>query len=184
MGESVDAASTVDTYELALGVLASTPAALVALVEPLPAEVWMWSPAPGEWSPRDVLEHLLHVETAVIPVRVRGMLAEDGAPLASPKPASPPAQSTSPVEMLAAWQSARAENLAFLRTLEPEQLAQTGQHPRYGRISAREHIIEWAYHDLEHVRQLHATIEARLYPAIGGFQALYPPPYSVREPAS
>lgn len=184
MAETVDAANTVGTYELALGVLTSTSATLGTLAESLPAEVWTWSPAPGEWSPRDVLAHLLHVETAVIPVRVRGMLAEDGAPLASPNPTSASAHSTPPTEMLSAWRSARADNLAFLRTLMPAQLTQAGEHPRYGRISVREHIIEWAYHDLEHLRQLQATIEAWLYPAIGGFRDLYPPPYPASEPAS
>lgn len=175
-------AETTDTYELALGVLTSTPAQIAALFEPLSPEVWAWSPAPGEWSPRDVLVHMLYVETAVIPVRVRQMLDADGAALARPEPASesaPPAQTD---VLLAAWQSARAENLTFLRSLTPAQLAQGGIHSTYGRITAREHITEWAYHDLEHLRQLHATIEARLYPAIGGFRALYSPPYPTDEP--
>lgn len=175
---------TADTYQLALGVLASTPAMLAALLELLSPDDWTWSPAPEEWSPQHVLAHLLHVETSVIPMRVRRMLEADGAPLASPEPASASAQLTTPTEMLAAWRSARAENLAFLRPLTPEQLAQAGKHPRYGRISAREHITEWAYHDLEHLRQLQATIEARLYPAIGGFRALYQPPYPTDEPVS
>lgn len=179
-----DTADTIDTYELALDILASTPAMLDALLQPLPPAMWTRSPAAGEWSPREVLAHMLHVETAVIPVRVRRMLAEDGASLATSEPASASAQPASALEMLAAWRSARADNLAFLRTLTPVQLAQGGQHPRYGRISAREHIVEWAYHDLEHLRQLHATIEALLYPAIGGFHALYPPPYSADESAS
>lgn len=175
-------AQTVDTYQLALGVLASTPAVLAALLEPLSPDDWAWSPAPGEWSAHDVLAHLLHIETAVIPARVRQMLEEDGAPLASAQPPNAEAQPKTPAEMLAAWRSARAENLAFLRTLTPTQLAQAGVHPRYGRISAREHIIEWGYHDLEHLRQLQATVEARLYPAIGAFRALFPPPYPTDEP--
>lgn len=162
--------------------LATTPAILVALLEPLPLDAWTWSPAPGEWSPHDVMAHLLHVETAVIPVRVRQMLEADGAPLASPEPTSAAAHLTTPTEMLAAWRAARAKNLAFLRTLTPAQLAQAGEHPRYRRISVREHITEWAYHDLEHLRQLHATVEARLYPAIGGFSGLYHPPYPTDKP--
>lgn len=177
MAESADTMNTAGTYEFALGMLASTPTTLVALLESVPEEMWTWSPAPGEWSPQEVVAHLLYVETAVIPVRVRWMLEADGAPLASPTPASASAVSPTPAEMLAAWRSARAENLAFLRALTPEQLAHAGEHPRYGRISAREHIIEWAYHDGEHLRQLLATVEARLYPAIGAFHALYPPPY-------
>ena len=172
---------TADTYELALGVLAGAPAALDALLAPLPPGGWIWSPAPGEWSPQDVLAHLLHVETAVIPVRVRRMIEADGAPLASSAPA---AEAGTPEEMLTAWRAAREQNLAFLRTLTPTQLAQGGVHPRYGRISAREHITEWAYHDLEHLRQLQATLEALLYPAIGGFRALYSPPYLTEGPST
>lgn len=166
--------ATTDTYALALDVLASTPASLSSLLDSLPPGVWAWSPAPEEWSPREVLAHMLRIETAVIPARVRAMVETDGVALSS----APVAETmATPAEMLAAWRTARAENLAFLRALTPEQLAHNGQHPTYGRITAREHIVEWAYHDLEHVRQLQATLEARLYPAIGGFRALYSAPY-------
>ncbi len=178
--------ATDDTYQLALGVLASTPAALAAVVAPLGQADWAWSPAPGDWSPRVVMVHLLHIETAVIPVRVRRMVEEDGAPLASAEAAGEAVQRMTPTELLAAWRSARAENVAFLRALTPTQLARTGEHRQYGRISAREHITEWAYHDLEHVRQLQATVEGRLYPGIGGFRALYAQPFPARatdEPA-
>lgn len=168
------ASDTTDAYALALDALASTPAALSAFLESLPADVWAWSPAPGEWSPREILAHMLHIETAVIPARVRAMVETDGVALSS----APTAEMTgTSAEMLAAWRAARTENLAYLRALTPEQLAHGGEHPTYGRISAREHIVEWAYHDLEHVRQLQATLEARLYPAIGGFRALYSFPY-------
>lgn len=163
-----------DIYQLALGVLAGTPASLTTLLRTMPPNVQTWSPAPNEWSPSDVLGHMLHVETAVIPVRLRHMLAEGADSFPSVAPAPVPGTVE---EMLDSWRVARDENLLFLRTLTPAQLNRSGQHPHYGRISVREHIIEWAYHDLEHLRQLQAILEARLYPAIGGFQALYNPPY-------
>ncbi|HET9981275.1 MAG TPA: DinB family protein [Ktedonobacterales bacterium] len=173
---NASAGDTTDAYALALDVLASTPTVLSALLESLPADVWAWSPAPGEWSPQEIVAHMLHIETAVIPVRVRAMVETDGAALSG---ASPAETTGTPAEMLAAWRTARAENLAYLRALTPEQLTHGGEHPTYGRISAREHIVEWAYHDLEHTRQLQATLEARLYPAIGGFRALYSAPYPI-----
>lgn len=166
--------NSADTYDLALGVLASTPASLAALLAPLTPDLWAWSPSPGEWTPQEMLAHLLHIETKVIPVRVRRMIEQDGAPLSGADPAAAP---TTPAETLSAWRAAREKSLAFLRTLTPEQLEHSGEHPRYGRITAREHIIEWAYHDLDHIRQLQATIEARLHPGIGGFRALYSAPY-------
>lgn len=168
----------VDRYAVALGVLAATPAALTALLEPLPAALWDFSPAPGEWTPSQTLTHMLSVETIIIPVRVRAMLAEDGAPMLRPAAEAPAAP---PAETLRAWRAARAENLTFLRGLTPEQLARAGLHRHYGSITAREHIIEWAYHDLDHLRALQATIEACLYPEIGGFRALYPQPFPASE---
>ncbi|HEU0028343.1 MAG TPA: DinB family protein [Ktedonobacterales bacterium] len=170
-----------DLYGIALDVLAGTPASLVALLQPLPREIWEWSPAEGEWTPFEMLTHMLNVETGVIPVRVRHMLVEDGAPMPRSKE---DISFGTPEETLQAWRDARDANLTFLRGLTPSQLERTGAHPRYGPISAREHIIEWAYHDLEHLRQLQATIEARLYPDIGGFQALYGPPYPSGEQPS
>ncbi|HZC06211.1 MAG TPA: DinB family protein [Ktedonobacterales bacterium] len=170
-----------DLYDLSLGVLDATPAALSALLEPVPQDLWEWSPAPDEWSISQLLAHMLHVETAVIPVRVRRMIEQDDAPLVAGGAAAP---TSSPRETLAAWMAAREQNLAFLKALTPAQLAHGGIHPRYGRITAREHIIEWAYHDLEHLRQLEATIEMRLYPAIGGFRALYQAPYPGGEQSS
>ncbi len=167
-----------DPYELALDVMAGTPSSLFALLAPLAPYPWEWSPAPGEWTPYKTLAHLLHVETAVIPARVRQMLEEDGAALVNPpEPAAP----GTPKETLQAWREARQANLTFLRGRTSTELARSGIHPRYGRISAREHIIEWAYHDLDHLRQLQATIEAYLYPAIGGFHALYSQPYPTDE---
>lgn len=167
-----------ELYELALSTLAATPAALDALLERLPDELWAWSPAPDEWSLQQVLAHLLHIETAVIPVRVRQMIERDGAALA---PGGEPAATQAPAETLRAWREARQRNLAFLRALTPAQLAQSGEHAEFGRISAREHIVEWAYHDLEHLRQAQATVEARLYPGIGAFRRLYHPPYPPSE---
>lgn len=167
-----------DQYELAILLLSSTPAALDALLGRLPQDVWRWSPAPGEWSPYETLTHLLHVETAVFPVRVRQMIDQEGAPLAS---GGEPAAAPPPYEALRAWRHMREQNLAMLNTLTPEQLARSGEHREYGRISAREHIVEWAYHDLEHLRQLQAIVEARLYPGIGVFRQLYSPPYPLSE---
>lgn len=170
-----DTPAALDTYALALTTLAATPTSLTALLTGLSADLWTWSPAPGEWSLSETLAHMLDVETIIIPVRVRAMLANDGA--AMPTPVEVAAKPATPEETLRAWQAARAANLDFLRTFAPDQLGRAGIHPRLGRITAREHIVEWAYHDLEHLRQMQATIEAALYPDIGGFHGLYSPPF-------
>lgn len=160
--------------ERALVVLSATALAIPALVEPLHADLLERSPAPGEWSPREILGHLLYVE-GLLQERVRRMAEGPGEIEMPPGPPAPPPD---PVEVsLERWRALRRETLAWLASLDQSQLGRIGIHRRYGRISVQEHVAEWAYHDLEHLRQLAAAIEADLYPGIGGWRALYPAPY-------
>jgi hypothetical protein len=61
--------------------------------------------------------------------------------------------------------------------LGPPELEPASVSPRFGRITAHEQIDEWAYHDLDHLRQLVAAIETDLYPRIAGHRRLYRPPF-------
>lgn len=164
---------TINAFACALDVLEATPTGVRALVAALPPALLDAQPIAEQWSVRDVLAHLLHVETVVIRPRIERMLAEDD-PLLTAAP--PPAPMRDVNETLAAWADARAANLPFLRALTPAQLARTARHPRYGTISVRDHVVEWAYHDQDHLRQIAAIIQAALYPEMGVFQTLYPRP--------
>lgn len=93
-----------------------------------------------------------------------------------PKGAPAPAPAT-PSVSLSEWRRERGNTLAWLPVLGPAELERAGLSPRFGRITAREQIDEWAYHDLDHLRQLLAAIETHLYSRIGGYQRLYPPPF-------
>ena len=74
------------------------------------------------------------------------------------------------------WADARAANLVWLRHLTPEQRSHVVKHPRYGEVSVDTYVAEWAYHDLDHLRQILAVLATDLYPHIGPFQALYTDP--------
>ena len=158
----------------ALGVMRAMRTAFDAVVKSVPAEVLERRPAPGEWSPREVLGHLLYVED-LLRARVESMIADDDdVPMPRGAAAPPPG---APLDSLVAWRAARAETLAWLSTLGPAELERAGVSARFGRITAREQVAEWAYHDLDHIRQLLAAIESNLYPSISGYQRLYPPPF-------
>jgi hypothetical protein len=163
----------VDSYACALELLAIAPVATRTLVSALPEELRKRPPSTDAWSVVDILAHLVHVETVVIRPRMQQMLDEDCPVFAT---APPPAPARESQTMLDEWAASRAVNLHFLRNLTPEQLARTGRHARYGLIQVREHVIEWAYHDQDHLRQVVAIIQSTLYPDIGGFRALYAPP--------
>jgi hypothetical protein len=171
---SIEPAQLIDPFDQALAILATTPEVLPRLVASIAPGLTDTRPAPEEWSPREILGHLRYVE-GLLRDRIGRMVEGPGE---EAMPPGPPAPEPGPVEeSLAAWLAARRESLAWLRSLRPEQLERAGIHRRYGRITVREHVVEWGYHDLEHLRQLAATVEAALYPAIGGWRALYPPPY-------
>ena len=160
-------------FERALDILAGTPAVLSAVVTSLPRSAADERPAEGAWSPREVLAHLLHAETQGIGPRVKRAAEQDNLEY---EPGPPQPEPGDPRKMSNQWADARAANLQWLRTLTPEQRAHVVQHPRYGPISVDTYVAEWAYHDLDHLRQILAVLAADLYPHIGPFQSLYSPP--------
>lgn len=162
-----------DSFQDALAILAAPPPALAAFLAALPPELAARRPAADAWSAHEVLQHVRTVED-VVGARIRQMLQEDDPQLISVAP--PAAADAAPAAVLADWQAARAANLRLLESLTEAQRKRTGRHPRYGAISVAEHVVEWAYHDLDHTRHILAALQSELYPAIGPFQALYPPP--------
>ncbi len=162
-----------DSFQHALDLMAMTPGLLRVMVTAQPRGALDRKPIADGWSAREVFAHMLHVETAVIAPRIRLMLAEYDPDL----PVTPAAPAPGEVDaLLTAWLWERNATLAFLHRLASEQLTRTGRHRQWGRITVREHVVKWAYHDLDHVRQILATLQAELYPDIGGFQSLYPRP--------
>jgi hypothetical protein len=161
-----------DAVARALEVLAATPPILRALAEAGSAETLARRPSPEGWSAREVLAHLWRTET-FLGSRIRSILEQDEPEL------GPPAYGQAPAELgtlLDEWEAARARNLALFRSLTTAQHARAGRHPRHGRITIGVHVAEAAYHDLDHLRQVMAGWQVELYPSIGSFQGLYPPP--------
>lgn len=153
--------------------MAGTPAVLRAVVENLAAGALDRQSTDDGWSPRQVLGHLLFAEREIIGPRLRRVAEEDGVLVLPSPPAPPPGD---PTDMLDEWIAARASNLRWLHTLASEQLAHASVHPRHGRVTLEEHVVEWAYHDLDHLRQILGTLAADLYPHMGAWQSLYAPP--------
>jgi DinB superfamily len=161
-----------EPFERALHVLASTQTTLTALVTICQENRAIDSRVNAEaWSPRQVLAHLLVVERDVIPSRLLRLAEEDGltfAPTAQPSALSEDVES-----LLREWIAERTSNLRWLRTLLPKARAHKSIHPRHGPITLDQHVVEWAYHDLDHLRQILGAVEADLYPHMGAWQSLY-----------
>lgn len=168
-------------YRDAIAIMAATPAALDAVLSAIPDHLLDQRPVADEWSAREILVHM-HVVDRLLLERVKAMIATDTAPTHRTEQTAAPASEAR--ELLAQWRDARQASLACLHGLAPGDLQHAAVLPRYGRISVEEQVVEWAYHDLEHLRQLLATMEAQLYSSIGGFTALYEAPYPALAAAS
>jgi hypothetical protein len=162
------------SYARAIDILAGTPPVLAAIVSNLPRSAQDQRPSENAWSPREVLAHLLYSETAVLGPRVLRAAQENNVRFEeAAAPESPPGHVR---QMSNDWADARATNLVWLRKLTPEQRAHELHHARFGEINVDTYIAEWAYHDLDHLRQILSVLAADLYPHIGPFQELYTPP--------
>jgi hypothetical protein len=160
-------------FARALDVLAGTPPVLSAIVSNLPRSAQDERPSEGAWSPREVLSHLLYAETTSMGPRVRRASQANNLPYEQASAQPPPGDAR---EMSNQWADARVDNLKWLRQLTPDERAHTVNHPRFGVITVDTYVAEWAYHDLDHLRQILSVLAVDLYPHIGPFQELYTPP--------
>jgi DinB family protein len=126
--------------------------ALAAVPDHLAAVIPGAPPAPaGEWTPREVLLHLLAVEDEVWHARLRQLATETEPhwPWFEPGLASFSADSWD--EVLDAFRASRAATLAQLDGLDEAGWDRTGVHERYGRLDVAALMQRALDHDEEHI---------------------------------
>jgi len=159
-------------YEQAVDILRRTPATLTVFLRGLP-EVWTTSTeGPDTWSACDVVGHLLHAEEADWIERTRIILEYgEQRPFDSFNRAAmfEKYQGFSLDQLLAAFEQARAKNLATLLELRitPEKLALTGMHPALGSVTLSQLLSTWVVHDLNHIGQIVEVMSRQYAEAVG-----------------
>jgi hypothetical protein len=161
--------------EPAIAVLASTPDVMRAMLAPLPAEL-VAVPGREGWSARDVVAHLSLRQRPAIIGRVSAILANPGGPDPIPDVAQSlmdvaPLRSHPLGDVLREFDEGRAEAVALLRSVTPEQLRWRGIHTGVGEISVADIIHHVAYHDLVHIAQAARLAHAPLEPLRGAMRA-------------
>jgi uncharacterized damage-inducible protein DinB len=145
-------------------VLAVTPDRVAALAAGLDADTLRERPEPGEWSMKEVLAHLMELESRVFLPRLRLMVTQD----------RPRFEAFDPVawarerdrregrfeDDLATFRRARAETLAFLVTLPPGAGERPGLSGHFGPVTLAQYATHTADHDLEHLAQMLACRDA------------------------
>jgi hypothetical protein len=136
-------------------ILASTAHEIANLLQILGPEKSAESPAPGKWSPAEIVSHLADCEIA-FGFRLRQTLAENNhvlQPFDQEKWAST-YQGTQAGEALAAFSSLRNWNLALIRKTLAASAERQVTHPERGTMTYQTIVETMAGHDLNHLAQL------------------------------
>jgi hypothetical protein len=163
----------------AVAVLERTPRVLRAMLDGLPAAWTDATEGPDTWSAFVIVGHLIHGERTDWIPRARTILAEGGDRRFTPYDRFAQfreSQGKSLTSLLDEFTELRAENLVTLAgwQLSDVQLALTGEHPEFGRVSLRQLLATWVAHDLGHIAQT-ARVMARQYrDAVGPWRAYLP----------
>jgi hypothetical protein len=133
-----------------------------------------WRPEPGEWSANECAGHLIEAERRGFAGRIRTILAGDPRRPVALEGWDPPAVAEarrdhlrSGAELAAEFESLRADSVRFVRGLGPKELTRAGLHPDVGTLRVDELLGEWVHHDRNHVRQMLAVTQARVWDQMG-----------------
>jgi DinB family protein len=151
--------------------LAASLATVETEVSAMPPHVAQWRPAPGEWCANEVVGHLIEAERRGFAGRIRTILASDRPHL---EPWDQPAVAAARrdcertgTEVVAEFRALRTESLTLVAGLGPADLDRAGIHPAVGELRVRDLLAEWVHHDRNHIRQLLANTQARVWPQMG-----------------
>jgi hypothetical protein len=118
-------------------------------------------PAPGKWSPVEILAHLAEDEL-VTSWRYRQMLQQDGVALAGFDQELWARlggyQNWNAREAFDMFRLLREANLRMLDSLSPEEWEHSGNHAERGRITVRDLARHMAAHDINHLKQIEALL--------------------------
>ncbi len=130
---------------------------LERLTKGVPTSKLRKRPAPDKWSVSEVLAHLADAEI-VIAWRIRSILGAPGTPIQAYDQDAWAAVGNyakrDPRKCIEQFRAMREANLAFYKSLRPEQWKQSGMHSERGEESIERIARMIAGHDINHILQI------------------------------
>jgi len=158
-------------------VLETSGQACAGLLRSLTPDIASWRPAPEAWCVNEVVGHLVEAERRGFAGRIRTILGAEHPALEAWDSAEVARRrgdcERQPDELLDEFEPLRRESVELVRSLSGKQLERSGRHPEVGPINVNELLHEWAYHDMNHLRQAYANVQAYLWPNMGSAQRFY-----------
>lgn len=141
-------------------------------------DVGGWRPEPGEWSANECVGHLIEAERRGFAGRIRTILAGVRADESFEPPTletwDPPAIAEarrdhirSAAELASEFAATREDSVVLVRSLTDRDLGRSGTHPEVGELRVDELLAEWVHHDRNHIRQLLAVTQSRVWGQMG-----------------
>jgi hypothetical protein len=146
-------------------VLVTTAGRWLNLTDKIAGDLLLRAPAPGEWSARDCLGHLLDTERDVFGVRLRAFMAGQDIAAFDPDTEGHDYGDRAAFQLADDFARYRSENLALLEQVGTLDLARTVQHSELGPVTLAQLLQEWAAHDLRHIVQAERAL---MQPFIAG----------------
>ena len=158
--------------------LEASASTILAELEALGPEA-RWRPAPDEWCANECLGHILEAERRGFNGRIRMILAADRPALQGwDQVAVATARRDDlrdPAELLAEFLPLRADSVDLVRSLDPADLDRVGIHERVGELAVGDLVGEWVHHDRNHVKQMLAVTQARVWDQMGAARRFVDP---------
>ncbi len=134
-----------------------------------------WRPEPGEWSANECVGHLIEAERRGFAGRIRTILAADRPDLPPDLEAwDPPAVAEArrdhlrpSRELALEFAEMRAPAVDLVRGMQAADMGRLGIHPQIGPLRVDELLGEWVHHDRNHIRQLFAVTQSRVWNQMG-----------------
>jgi uncharacterized damage-inducible protein DinB len=141
-------------------VLVATPDRVAELAASLDAGTLRERPEPGEWSMKEVLAHLMELESRLFLPRFRLMATQEHPRFEAFDPLAWERERDRREgrfeDDLASFRRARAETLAYLVTLPRGAAERPGISGHFGPLTLGQYVTHAADHDLEHLAQMRA----------------------------
>lgn len=157
-------------------ILTSTPSVIDSLLRQK-SFVWLdCRRGPEAFSPMDVVAHLILADLTDWMPRIHVILAQQGDSTLPPFDRfafqSILADKSAP-QLLDEFARQRSSAIANLNALylTDQQLALTGTHPEFGKVTLRQLLATWAVHDLGHIQQIVKTMANEYHEAVGPWRA-------------
>jgi hypothetical protein len=133
-----------------------------------------WRPEPDEWSANECVGHLIEAERRGFAGRIRRILAGERDVSIELEGWDPPAVAEArrdhlkvATDLAEEFDILRADGVRLVRGLAPADLERFGLHPDVGPLRVDELLGEWVHHDRNHVRQMLAVTQARVWGQMG-----------------